>query len=133
MLPRSLNRYRTVDNVTSVLGRSPIELILLVYDRIADNLSRASAAIDERRDDTLADSVNQAVDLISQGLIASLDFERGGDIAQNLSSIYEYCLRRLLAARLHKDPSAIQEIAVLLADLRQAWINMAEPAQLQPT
>ena len=133
MLPRSLNRYRTVDNVTSVLGRSPIELILLVYDRIADNLSRASAAIDERRDDTLADSVNQAVDLISQGLIASLDFERGGDIAQNLSSIYEYCLRSLLAARLHKDPSAIQEIAVLLADLRQAWINMAEPAQLQPT
>ncbi len=133
MLPRSLNRYRTVDNVTSVLGRSPIELILLVYDRIADNLSRASAAIDEKRDDTLADSVNQAVDLISQGLIASLDFERGGDIAQNLSSIYEYCLRSLLAARLHKDPSAIQEIAVLLADLRQAWINMAEPAQLQPT
>jgi len=131
MLPRSLNRYRTVDNVTSVLGRSPIELILLVYDRIADNLNRASAAIDEKRDDNLADSVNQAVDLISQGLIASLDFERGGDIAQNLSSIYEYCLRSLLAARLHKDPSAIKEIAVLLADLRQAWINMGEPAQLQ--
>ena len=36
MLARARNRYREVDNAGSVTGRSPIELILLVYDRIAD-------------------------------------------------------------------------------------------------
>ncbi len=130
MLPRSLNRYRTIDNFTSVLGRSSVELIVLVYDRIADNLAQAVFAILEKRDDSLTDSINQASDLISQGLVATLDFDRGGEIALNLNSIYDYCLRGLLQARLRKDGAAIKDIAVLLADLREAWVSLQEkPAQ----
>ena len=126
MLARARNRYRAVDNVGAVTDRSPIELILLVYDRIADKLSAAEVAIASQRDDLLAEAITEATDLISLGLVAALDYERGGAIADNLGAIYDYGLRRLLQARLRKDANMVREVGNLLAGLRDAWVNVQQ-------
>jgi flagellar protein FliS len=126
MLARAHNRYREIDNVGSVTGRSPIELILLVYDRTADKLRAAEAAIDSNRADLLGTALGDAIDLISQGLMAALDYERGGEIAVNLGSIYDYSVRRLLYANLQRDANVVREIANLLAGLREAWVSVQQ-------
>jgi flagellar protein FliS len=126
MLARARERYRAVDNAGAVTGRSPIELILLVYDRIADKLSVAELAIGNKRDDLLGEAIAEATDLISLGLVAALDYERGGAIAENLGAIYDYSLRRLLQGHLRKDVKLIREIADLLAGLREAWVNVQQ-------
>jgi len=126
MLARARNRYRAVDNISAVTDRSPIELILLVYDRIADKLNAAEAAIASQRDDLLAESITEATDLISLGLLAALDYQLGGAIAENLGAIYDYAMRRLLQARLRRDVVMVREIADLLAGLREAWVNVQQ-------
>jgi flagellar protein FliS len=60
------------------------------------------------------------------GLVAALDYERGGPIADNLGAIYDYGLRRLLQARLRKDAQMVREIANLLAGLREAWVSVQQ-------
>ena len=62
--------------------------------------------------------------MIGPGLVAALDYERGGATAENLGAIYDYSLRRLLQGRLCKDVKLIREIADLLAGLREAWVNI---------
>ncbi len=47
-------------------------------------------------------------------LISSLNFEQGGEIAQGLYNIYEFCLRESISGNL----DLIQE---LLNDLRSVW------------
>jgi flagellar protein FliS len=126
MLARARDRYRAVDNVGAVTDRSPIELILLVYDRIADKLNAAEAAITNQNDELLGQAIGEASDLISMGLVAALDYERGGSIADNLGAIYDYGLRRLLQARLRKDAQMVREIANLLAGLREAWVSVQQ-------
>jgi len=126
MLARARDRYRAVDNVGAVTDRSPIELILLVYDRIADKLNAAEAAITNQNDELLGQAIGEASDLISMGLVAALDYERGGPIADNLGAIYDYGLRRLLQARLRKDAQMVREIANLLAGLREAWVSVQQ-------
>jgi flagellar protein FliS len=126
MLARARDRYRAVDNVGAVNDRSPIELILLVYDRIADKLNAAEAAITNQNDELLGQAIGEASDLISMGLVAALDYERGGPIADNLGAIYDYGLRRLLQARLRKDAQMVREIANLLAGLREAWVSVQQ-------
>ena len=121
MMNRARQRYRAVDNQTSVTGRSPIELILLVYDRIADQLRAAEVAIAADRRADLGEAIRQATDLISQGLLGALDYDRGGEIAINLARLYDYSLRRLLHANLRRDVEAVREVAGLLADLREGW------------
>ena len=124
MMSRARARYQTVNNVSSVTGRSPIELVILVYDRIADKLLLAEAAIANNQRAELGERVQQAVDLIEQGLVAALDYGQGGEISVNLGRVYDYCLRRLLHANLHRDVEALREVARLLADMREGWENI---------
>lgn len=128
MLSRARARYQTVNNVGAVTGRDPIELVILIYDRIADKLLLAEAAIAANQRAELGELVGQAVDLIQQGLVAALDHERGGDVAVNLGRVYAYCLRRLLHANLWRDVVALREVAGLLAELREGWAFIRQEA-----
>jgi len=133
MLPHARNRYRQVDNLTAVTGRSPAELIVLVYDRIADKLRQAETALAQRQLDTFRQSLNEAIDLITQGLLAALDFERGGDVALNLGRLYDYAVRSLLRASLWNDVQPVREVAALMRDLRESWAGIAAPQAAAPS
>ena len=121
MLSRGRARYQTVNNVSSVTGRSPIELVILVYDRIADQLLLAEVAIAANQRAALGEAVQQAIDLIEQGLVAVLDHDKGGEVSANLGRVYDYCLRRLLKANLWRDVEMLREVGQLLAELRAGW------------
>ncbi len=101
---------------------SPAELILLAYDRIGCQLRDAEMAIAAGQTAALTHAIQQATDLISQGLVASLDVERGGDIARKLGLIYDFALRKLVQASLWKDADVVRELAVLFGGLRPAWV-----------
>jgi flagellar protein FliS len=126
---RAQMRYRQVDNVGAVGSRSPLELILLVYDRIDDKLGDAELAIAARERVRVNDGISQANDLISQGLMAALNHEQGGEVSRNLALVYDYCVRRLLQASLWQDASAVREVRALLTGLREGWATLKPPAR----
>src|SRR5262249_12681598 len=67
-----------------------------------------------------------AIQIIEEGLRASLDRKAGGDIAKQLDSLYDYMCQRLLAASVANDPAPMAEISKLLADLRETWSALAK-------
>ncbi len=83
----------------AVRSASPEQLILKLYDH-----GIASC----RRNDRVK------VRAVLVELVSSLDFEQGGDIANRLSSLYEYCLAESATG----DLIAIEEV---LCGLREAW------------
>ena len=66
------------------------------------------------------------------GLQASLDLEKGGEIAANLADLYAYCSRRLLHANLKSDVEAVQEVKKLMSEIREAWAQVPDLMQKQP-
>ncbi|EEQ09425.1 hypothetical protein ymoll0001_16830 [Yersinia mollaretii ATCC 43969] len=66
-------------------------------------------------------ALSKAIDIINNGLSAGLDVEKGGEMAENLSALYDYMSRRLLHANLHNDEQAINEVAALLENIADAW------------
>ena len=65
-------------------------------------------------------SINRATGII-YGLQDSLDFEKGNDLARNLSELYEYMGRRMTFANVHNDINAIREVRGLANEIRGAW------------
>jgi flagellar protein FliS len=53
-----------------------------------------------------------------------------GEVPQRLRSIYLFCKRHLIHANLTMDPAAIETVVRLLAELRDAWNQIANPVQL---
>ena len=55
------------------------------------------------------------------GLQGALDFEKGGDLAENLNELYGYVNRRLLVVDTQNDLNVIDEIIELMDEIRDAW------------
>ena len=121
MFHAAQNRYRQVDNLTSVHDRSPAELTLLVYDRLLQRLASMERAIAQQRWEDMRAESSRALELLNEGLIAALSPERGGEVADNLGRLYDFAVRRLLHATLRKDAAVVREVAAMLAELRDGW------------
>ena len=113
-----VNAYRE----TQIKTANQIRLIVMLYDGAIRHLNLALDAFAEkhRRYDAVNNHIIAAQDILSE-LTASLDFDKGGQLARNLFSLYSFMNRRLLEANLKKDPAPITEVKRHLGELREAW------------
>jgi flagellar secretion chaperone FliS len=109
---------------SAVLTASQGQLIVMLYDGACRFLLQGSTAMSDRQFEVANNKLRRAEMIISH-LQASLDYERGGDIAPRLYAIYAFCKRHLSQARIHGDPQRIEEVQSLLRTLRDAWSQVA--------
>lgn len=126
---RGVNAYAKVGLETGVSAATPHKLIVMLYDgaivAILNGLAQMKAGNIEEK----GKAISKAIQIIDNGLRASLDKEVGGSIALNLDALYEYMSGRLLTGNIQNDEAALEEVRGLLADLRDTWnqIGDAQP------
>lgn len=116
--------YRTVGVETGVEAADPHKLILMLFDGAMLSVAAASLHMQRRSVDDIArkgEAISKAINIITNGLKASLDYEAGGDLAQKLAALYDYMNTRLLEANLHNQLAGLDEVSHLLAELKGAW------------
>lgn len=119
MTMRSHLAYAATQRETSVSSARPIDLVVMVYERLLDHLRSAQIQMAEGADSS--NSLTKAVDLITTGLEACLDKEKGGEIAENLAVIYNWANREIMLARLRRDPQMLQGVINAMQPLAAAW------------
>ncbi len=77
--------------------------------------------------DAVSNSIIKAQDIITE-LMVSLDFERGGEIAKNLYSLYIFFNQQLMQANVQKNPELISPILDMMQDLKEAWAQVFQKA-----
>lgn len=94
-------------------------LVLMLYRGAIRFIRQAAEAI-ERQDVETAHACLMRAQSIVLTLRSGLRPEMG-PMAQNLDSVYDYFLRRLMEANVAKDRAAALEVAALLESLLDAW------------
>lgn len=104
----------------AILTAPPERLVVMLYDGARRFLHQGAVAL---RNGDLSGMNNrlQRAEAIIRELQMTLDHEAGGEIAAKLDSIYDFCHRYLLEARLKRDPERIERTSELLGELREAW------------
>jgi len=120
MYCNGIQSYRKTDIITS----DPVKLIIMCYEGAIDSLKLAKEKIREKDYEKKAKAIIKAQDIIDE-LICSLDIEKGGAIARNLSSLYNYMLRRILYGDVNQDMDAMDEVIGMLSELLSAWREVA--------
>lgn len=127
----AIKAYAKVGVESGVAAADPHKLISMLYQGAL--LAIANAKNGMLRKDIAAKGVaiSKAISIIDEGLNASLDKEVGGELARNLSSLYEYMGVRLITANLNNDLAILDEVSNLLTDLKQAWDSI-RPLSMSP-
>jgi len=121
MFSNPIAAYQQVGIESDVRGADPHRLIILLFDGAESALAKAQGQILENDYEGKSHSLNKAIEIILDGLSASLDMEQGGELAQNLRALYGYMASRLIHANIHVDPEAVAEVQKLLGEISDAW------------
>jgi flagellar protein FliS len=119
--------YATVGVESGVAAADPHKLISMLYQGALLAIANAKNGMLRKDIPAKGSAISKAISIIGEGLNASLDKSVGGELVQNLSALYEYMNLRLLAANLKNDIEALDEVARLLGDLKQAWESIRQP------
>lgn len=114
-----------------IRSASPLALVAQVYDIAAQQIARARAGLAANDPAAKGVAVSRALRAIGH-LQATLDMERGGEVARNLDRIYGYWSVRLTEANLHGDDAAFVEVLRHVRDLGSAWREAAQRRHAAP-
>ena len=126
MFSNPIATYQQMEIESDVRGADPHRLIVLLFDGAESALKQAKAHIAADNVVGKSESIMKAVEIILDGLSASLNLEEGGELASNLRALYSYMVSRLIHANIHKDAAAITEVQNLLGEIAGAWREMGQ-------
>ena len=126
-----LAAYRSISAQGAVAGADSHALVQMLMDAAVERMTSARACVERGEIALKAKLLHSAVVLIAE-LRGSLDLEKGGELAQNLSDLYEYMARRLIQANLASDVGAITEVLGLLGEVRSAWVAIGPEVKQVP-
>ncbi|HEX7085437.1 MAG TPA: flagellar export chaperone FliS [Vicinamibacterales bacterium] len=109
---------------THVQSRSPLELVVMLYDALIRHVGDARAALAAGDLPRKGTAVSRALAILSE-LQTTLNLEQGGEIARSLDELYTWVNSRLLDGNARNDESPFEEAARVLRPLRDAWAEIA--------
>jgi flagellar protein FliS len=131
---RSASAYKKASVQASVDMADPHQLVVLLFDALQRHIGMAKLAMQNKDIPGKCAQIGNAIRILEEGLKAPLDLEQGGEIANNLFALYDYCVTRLVLANSRNDLAALQEVADLIEPIATSWkqIKGDGPAYLRP-
>ena len=104
---------------TDVVTADPKKLVIMCYEGAIFSLKLAKAKFYAHDYEAKSKAIQNALDIINE-LRAALDFEKGGEIAKNLDSLYAFWTLHILKSDRHKDVRGLDKVTAMLEDIKSA-------------
>lgn len=103
----------------------PEQILLLLYDGAIRFVYRTATAIAEKNVEQKNLNINKTVAILSE-LSATLDHNIGGQVAADLTALYDFMIRELTRVNLTNDQNRLENVRTILTDLRDTWAQAVE-------
>jgi len=119
MAHASLKKYQQTNKSTAEQA-SPYQLVAMLFQKLLGNIATAKGAIAQSNFEKKGTELSNAIAIIGV-LEGSLDFEHGGEVSDNLASLYKFCSEQLLVASTDNDIDKLEEIIQILLPIKAGW------------
>ncbi len=121
----AMKQYKQVRVHSGIMDASPHRLIQMLMEGALERIAQAKGSMINKNIAGKGENIGKAIDIIG-GLQSSLNKEAGGELAANLGNLYDYMVRRLLDANVRNEISILDEVAVLMTEIKIGWDNMPD-------
>jgi len=104
----------------SVEGASPVGLVVLLYGGMITSLMRAIAAVEAGNIEKRVNELNKVLAMLAE-LQGTLDFEKGGAVAQQLEVFYTVVRSQILEASIKNSKPLLEELVKHMTAVKEAW------------
>ena len=122
---KMLDAYSNSEKKAVIEAEDSHAMVLLLFDELIKTARIFSKNInaDTGNLKLRSETMSKALTII-YALQSSLDFERGGEIAENLYRLYEYTREQILIDNKSSEAAGILVAISSLEDIREAWVEI---------
>jgi flagellar protein FliS len=105
---------------SAVTQADPVKLVELMYEGAIKFIRIAAKAIDDNDPESAHNNILRGYAIVAE-LMATLDFEQGGEIAAKLEQCYDFVLHLLKEANIKKERALLDQALSMLEPLLHTW------------
>lgn len=127
-----LNAYKNANREAVVESDDPQALIMILLDELLRAMRSYVNLVDKSDSDEArkSDHFTRSLTML-YGLQSCLNFDEGGEIADNLFRLYEYARVQLLNTSQTGETDGTQVAISAVSEIREAWSIMDPKAKIQ--
>ena len=117
---KAINTYKNVAITSEIYTADPHRVIQLLMQGFMDKIIQAKSAMSRNVCSEKSESLDRALKIIN-GLLSSIDMEKGGDLSENLKFLYNYMSKRIFDANVKNDTEILDEVYRLMTTVKEGW------------
>jgi flagellar protein FliS len=121
----AMKHYKQVSVHSSLMDASPHRLIQMLMEGALEKIAEAKGNMLNQYIAKKCKDIGTAINIIAN-LQACLNKEAGGEVAENLDSLYDYMCRRLVIANSCNDETILDEVMSLMVEIKSGWDGITE-------
>ncbi|WP_438864902.1 flagellar export chaperone FliS [Neptunicella sp.] len=128
MALKGINAYKKGNIKQEIANADPHKITLMLMQGVLDRLAYAKGNMERKDYAAKADNLSRVTSILVS-LRDSLDMKAGGEISDNLFSLYDYMLQRVTDANVQNSLKIMDEVINLMLPIKTAWAQIPEAAK----
>lgn len=109
---------------TDLTSLTPVQIVARLYEALENDLHLAQKALLDSERNIMGEKLSHALAIIGE-LQTALDFKSGGEIAENLHSLYNFVISAISKANLTGGEESLNSAINTIQPLAEAWSELA--------
>ncbi len=127
LMDSGYDSYQQVDLDAQAAAANPHQLVIMLIDGLLDEIERIRGHLAAKRLAEKGAGINKCMNILI-GLTSALDDENGGEIAENLRQLYDFCQVELYYASVQNDADRLMSVERVMGNIREGWMNFGQQA-----
>ena len=127
LMDSGYDSYQQVDLDAQAASANPHQLVVMLIDGLLDEIERVRGHLAANRLAEKGLGINKCMNILI-GLSSALDEENGGEIAENLRQLYDFCQVELYYTSVQNDATRLDNLERVMGNIREGWMNFGQQA-----
>ncbi|CAH1524349.1 flagellar protein FliS [Vibrio hyugaensis] len=127
LMDSGYDSYQQVDLDAQAASANPHQLVVMLIDGLLDEVERVRGHLAANRLAEKGTGINKCMNILI-GLSSALDEENGGEIAENLRQLYDFCQVELYYTSVQNDATRLDNVERVMGNIREGWVNFGQQA-----
>ncbi|MFB9134709.1 flagellar export chaperone FliS [Vibrio sp. AK197] len=127
LMDSGYDSYQQVDLDAQAAAANPHQLVVMLINGLLDEIERIRGHMSAGRLAEKGAAINKCMNILI-GLDSALDEENGGEIAESLHQLYEFCQVELYQASVQNSDERLTNVERVMTNIREGWMNFGSYA-----